>query len=128
MKTSELLFLIVVMTVVVVVTATAHCQEPPKFLTKQAAGLLVLDAAAKSMDAYYTRRNVVLDRGVEHDPLIRPFAHSLPATVGWAGGFYALDIFTAYELHKHGHDRWAKVALSVGFTTSAMGAAQSGRQ
>lgn len=98
-----------------------------------------LDAVAKIEDFRYTMR--AWDRPAiacgggwcwsnkqvhESDPLMRPFVghgHALAAT-GFAT-YFAMDTLAAYELHKHRHQRWARVVLLCGIGQNTWGAAGS---
>jgi hypothetical protein len=90
--------------------------------------LIAADAVAKSADMAFTMRNSGLRDFQEHDPLARPFVHSGPVLAGAAQGLlFASEVFTSYELDKHGHHKMAKFILLMGAGGNAIGIATSTR-
>jgi hypothetical protein len=101
---------------------------PSSYWTKVNVSLIAADAAAKSVDMAFTMRNYGLPGFQEHDPLARPFVHSGPVLAGVAQGMlFATEIFTSYELHKHGHRKMEKIVLMLGIGGNTAGIATSKR-
>lgn len=100
------------------------------FWTKANTTLVVLDAAAKGADFYYTMRG--MDHpglAIETDPIARPFvSHGNALAVGYFGGLLVIDAAVSYELHKHHHDQLSKAVLIFGIVNNGYGAQFDGRQ
>ncbi len=102
--------------------------EAPLYWTKTSIGLIAADAAAKATDMAFTMRNYELPGFQERDPLARPFVHSGPVLAGFAQGMlFATEVFTSYELHRHGHRRMEKLVLMLGIGGNTAGIATSTR-
>lgn len=98
------------------------------YWTKPNIALIALDALAKSADEAFTMRNAGRTDFQEHDPLARPFVMHGRAIAGASEGLlFAGEVFTSYELHKHGHPRLAKTLLLFGIAGNTMGVATSDR-
>lgn len=98
--------------------ATSH------FWTPSTIALVALDAAAKSADAYATRRN--LDGGgIEYNPLARPFVHATPVQVIAITVLLGSEITVAYWLHRRRHDIRGHSVLAGGAVMNGLGAACS---
>ncbi len=98
------------------------------YWTKTNVALIAADATAKSVDMAFTMHNYGLPGFQEHDPLARPFVHSGPVIAGVAQGMlFATEIFTSYELHRHGHRKMEKIVLMVGIGGNTAGIATSTR-
>lgn len=99
-----------------------------KYWTRSNIVLISADAIAKSADMAFTMRNSGLPHFQEHDALARPLVHSGPALAGATEGLlFATEVFTAYELHKHGHGKMANVVPLLGTGGNAIGVATSSR-
>lgn len=100
--------------------------ERPKYWTKLNIALVSADAAAKSMDEWYTMRDASLPDFHENDPLARPFVtHGRFIAGASQGVLFAAEVFTSYELNKHGHPKMAKILLLVGIGGNTAGVATS---
>jgi hypothetical protein len=90
--------------------------------------LVAVDALAKSVDEAFTMRNAGRPNFEEHDPLARPFVTHGRAIAGTSQGLlFAGEVFTSYELHKHGHGKIAKAVLLLGIGGNTVGIATSTR-
>jgi hypothetical protein len=119
-------------TILLLLSLAAAAQDlaeaPSTYWTKTNIGLIAADAAAKSVDMAFTMRNYGLPGFEEHDPLARPFVHSGPVLAGVAQGLlFATEVFTSYELHRHGHRKMEKVVLMLGIGGNTAGIATSTR-
>jgi hypothetical protein len=98
------------------------------YLTGANRALIALDAVAKSADELFTMRNAGRMGFEEHDPLARPFVSHGRAIAGVSQGLlFAGEIFTSYELHRHGHAKLAKAVLLLGIGGNTTGIATSDR-
>jgi len=86
--------------------------------------LIVLQLAASGSDAYFTHKQLA-SRGVEFDPIARPFVRTTTGQVAYFGSTAAISIAVPYELRKHRHERLADLASIAAIADSATGAAQS---
>ena len=103
-------------------------ETPSSYWTKTNLALVAADAAAKSVDMAFTMRNYGQPNFQEHDPLARPFVHSGPVLAGAAqGALFATEVFTSYEMHKHGHRKMEKIVLMLGVGGNTAGIAGSKR-
>lgn len=115
-------------------SGTASIVEIPRtrntshYWTKTNTALVVSDALAKSLDMTFTMRNAGKPNFQEHDPLARPFVTHGRAIAGLAQGLlFAGEVFSSYELNKHGHRKLAKVLLLLGIGGNTAGIATSVR-
>jgi hypothetical protein len=100
--------------------------ETSSFWAKKNCVLITADALAKSGDMLFTMKNEGKPGFVENDPLARPFVRNGPVVAGFSQGLlFAGEVFTSYELHKHGHPRMAKAVLLLGIGGNSMGMATS---
>lgn len=100
--------------------------ERSPFWTKTNCALITADAAAKSGDMFFTMRNASKSGFVENDPLARPFVKNGPVIAGFSQGLlFAAEVFTSYELHKHGHPKMGKIVLLLGIGGNSAGIATS---
>lgn len=100
--------------------------ERSPFWTKKNDALIAADALAKSADMFLTMKNAGNPGFVEHDPLGRPFVRSGPVVAGFSQGLlFAGEVFTSYELNKHGHPKMAKIVLLLGIGGNTAGLATS---
>ena len=103
-------------------------EAPSPYWTKTNVSLIVADAAAKATDMAFTMRNYGRPGFQEHDPLARPFVDSGPVLAGVAQGMlFATEVFTSYELHRHGHRKMEKFVLMLGIGGNTVGIATSTR-
>jgi hypothetical protein len=101
---------------------------PSAYLTKLNITLVTVDALAKSADELFTMQNAARPGFQEHDPLARPFVTHGRAIAGTSEGLlFAGEVFTSYELHKHGHRRLAKAVLLLGIGSNTAGIATTTR-
>jgi hypothetical protein len=98
------------------------------FWSKPNIALIAADALAKSGDEFFTMWNAGRPDFYERDPLARPFVMHGRAIAGVSQGLlFAGEVFTSYELHKHGHPRIAKALLLLGISGNTTGIATSDR-
>ena len=110
----------------VVVVAAARAQARPHFWTPMTATLVAADAFVKSYDMWSTMWNAGRYKFVERDPLARPFVHSGPVVAGGSQAVvFAAELFTSYELHKHGHPKLARGIFLIGIGGNVVGIATS---
>lgn len=103
-------------------------ESPTPYWTKPTIALVSLDAAAKSADMAFTMRNYSRPYFQEYDPMARPFVHSGPILAGFSqGALFASEVFTSYELNKHGHPKMARALLLIGAGGNITGIACSTR-
>lgn len=101
---------------------------PSRYWTTENAGLVTLDAIAKSADMFFTMRNAARAKFQEHDPLARPFVTHGPACAGALQGLlFAAEVFTSYKLTRHGHPKVGKALLIVGIGGNSAGIVSSTR-
>jgi len=104
----------------------------PRYWTRANSMLVAADAAAKSVDMFFTMRNAGRYDFAEHDPLARPFVTHGRTLAGFSQGtLFSADVLLSYQLHKHGHRRLAKALLVFGSalnTTGAITSALDGNQ
>jgi hypothetical protein len=99
-------------------------QNNPRYWTRTNTALVVTDALAKSVDMTFTMRNAGAPNFQEHDPLALPFVTHGRAIAGVGQGLlFAGEIFSSYELNKHGHRNLAKVLLLLGIGGNTAGIA-----
>jgi hypothetical protein len=99
------------------------------YWTKLNISLVTFDAFAKSADELFTMENADHPGFQEHDPLARPFVTHGRAIAGASEGLlFAGEVFTSYELHKHGHPRMAKTVLLLGIGGNTVGIATTSRR
>ncbi|HZC22739.1 MAG TPA: hypothetical protein VE866_05315 [Candidatus Binatia bacterium] len=99
-----------------------------RYWTKTNTALVATDALAKSLDMMFTMRNAGKPNFQEHDPLARPFVTHGRAIAGVGQGLlFAGEVFSSYELNKHGHRKLAKVVLLLGIGGNTAGVATSVR-
>lgn len=118
--------------ILLLLSLPASAQDFPEafssYWTKTNIALIAADAAVKSADMAFTMRNYERPGFQEHDPLARPFVHSGPVLAGVAqGALFATEIFTSYELHKHGHRKMEKFVLMLAVGGHSAGIATSTR-
>lgn len=102
--------------------------ERPKYWTKLNITLVSADAIAKSADEWFTMSAAGRPNFRENDPLARPFVtHGRFVAGASQGALFAAEVFTSYELNKHGHPKMAKILLLVGIGGNTAGIATSTR-
>jgi hypothetical protein len=96
----------------------------PRFWKPSTIALVALDAAAKSADAYATRRNID-GGGAEYNPMARPFVHTTSIQVASMAALIASEISAAYWLHHRHRENRSRAILLGGAVMNGLGAACS---